>query len=154
MPRQRKLENCETIALTEEHNAIIQNKLSSKLKDPESFSIPRTISNIEFSIVLCDFGASVSLISLTMARQLGLHEIKHTNITLQLADRSIRYVLRVLENVLIKVYKFIIFVDFVILNMEENMSMSIILGRSFLTIAGTIINVKNGKLKFQLGKRM
>ncbi|XP_071922613.1 uncharacterized protein [Coffea arabica] len=152
MTRKRKLEDCETIALTEECSAIIQNKLPPKLKDPGSFSIPCTIGNVDFSKALCDLGASVSLIPLTVARQLGLHELKRTNITLQLADRSIRYPLGVLENVLIKVQKFIIPVDFVVLDMEEDISMPIILGRPFLATAGTIIDVKNGKLKFQVGE--
>ncbi|XP_071912279.1 uncharacterized protein [Coffea arabica] len=152
MTRKRKLEDCETIALTEECSAIIQNKLPPKLKDPGSFSIPCTIGNVDFSKALCDLGASVSLIPLTVARQLGLHELKRTNITLQLADWSIRYPLGVLENVLIKVQKFIIPVDFVVLDMEEDISMPIILGRPFLATAGTIIDVKNGKLKFQVGE--
>ncbi|XP_071933957.1 uncharacterized protein [Coffea arabica] len=152
MTRKRKLEDCETIALTEECSAIIQNKLPSKLKDPGSFSIPCTIGSVDFSKALCDLGASVSLIPLTVARQLGLHELKRTNITLQLVDRSIRYPLGVLENVLIKVQKFIIPVDFVVLDMEEYISMPIILGRPFLATAGTIIDVKNGKLKFQVGE--
>ncbi|XP_071939988.1 uncharacterized protein [Coffea arabica] len=152
MTRKRKLEDCETIALTGECSAIIQNKLPPKLKDPGSFSIPCTIGNVDFSKALCDLGASVSLIPLTVARQLGLHELKRTNITLQLADRSIRYPLGVLENVLIKVQKFIIPVDFVVLDMEEDVSVPIILGRPFLATAGTIIDVKNGKLKFQVGE--
>ncbi|XP_071921868.1 uncharacterized protein [Coffea arabica] len=152
MTRKRKLEDCETIALTEECSAIIQNKLPPKLKDPGSFSIPCTIGNIDFSKALCDLGASVSLIPLTVARQLGLKELKSTNITLQLADRSIRYPLGVLENVLIKVQKFIIPVDFMVLDMEKDVSMPIILGRPFLAAAGTIIDVKNGKLKFQVGE--
>ena len=87
----------------EEHGVVIQNKLLPKLKDPGSFSIPYIIDNIEFSKALCDLDASVSLIFLTVVGQLGLHELKRTNITLQLADRSIRYSLKVLENVLIKV---------------------------------------------------
>ncbi|XP_071917116.1 uncharacterized protein [Coffea arabica] len=152
MTRKRKLEDCETIALTEECSAIIQNKLPPKLKDPGSFSIPCTIGNVDFSKTLCDLGASVSLIPLTVARQLGLYEFKRTNITLQLADRSIRYLLGVLENVLIKVQKFIIPVNFVVLDMEEDISMPIILGRPFLATAGTIIDVKNSKLKFQVGE--
>ena len=43
---------------------------------------------------------------------------------------------------LIKVQKFIIPVNFVVLDMKENMSMPIILGRPFLASAGTIIGVK------------
>ncbi|XP_071906131.1 uncharacterized protein [Coffea arabica] len=150
MTRKRKLEDRETIALTKECSAITQNKIPPKLKDLESFSIPCAIGNIEFSKALCDLGASVSLIPLMVARQLGLHKLKCTNITLQLADRSIRYPLGVLENMLIKVQKFIIPVNFVVLDMEEDMSMPIILGKSFLTTAGTIIDIKNDKLKFQI----
>ncbi|XP_027122240.1 uncharacterized protein [Coffea arabica] len=152
MTRKRKLEDREIIALTEEYSAIIQNKLPPKLKDPRRFSLPCTIGNIEFSKALCDFGASVSLIPLTVARQLALHELKRTNITLQLADRSIRYSLGVLENVLLKIQKCIIPVNFVALDMEEDISIPIILGRPFLATAGTIIDVKNGKLKFQIGE--
>ena len=68
MTRRRKLEDCETMALMEECSAIIQDKLPLKLKNSENFSIPCTISNIEFSKVLRNLGASVSLIPLMMAR--------------------------------------------------------------------------------------
>ncbi|XP_071917054.1 uncharacterized protein [Coffea arabica] len=88
MTKKRRLVDSETIALTEECSAIIQNKLPPKLKDPGSFTVPCTIGNVEFSKALCDLGASVSLIPLTVTRQLGLKELKHTNIFLQLADRS------------------------------------------------------------------
>ncbi|XP_027169631.1 uncharacterized protein LOC113769374 [Coffea eugenioides] len=152
MTKKRKLVDSETIALTEECSAIIQNKLPPKLKDPESFTVPCTIGNVEFSKALCDLGASVSLMPLTVARQLGLKELERTNISLQLADRSIRHPMGILENVLIKVQKFIIPVDFVVLNMEEDVNVPIILDRPFLVTAGTIIDVKRGKFKFQIGE--
>ncbi|XP_071917208.1 uncharacterized protein [Coffea arabica] len=152
MTKKMKLVDSETIALTEECSAIIQNKLSPKLKDPGSFTVPCTIGNVEFSKALCDLGVSVSLISLTVVRQLGLKELKRTNISLQLTDRSIRHPMGILENVLIKVQKFIIPVDFVVLDMEEDVNVPIILGRPFLATAGTIIDVKRGKFKFQIGE--
>ncbi|XP_071939080.1 uncharacterized protein [Coffea arabica] len=152
MTKKRKLVDSETIALTEECSAIIQNKLPPKLKDPGSFTVPCTIGNVEFSKALCDLGASVSLIPLTVARQLGLKELKRTNISLQLADRSIRHPMDILENVLIKVQKFIIPIDFVVLDMEKDVNVPIILGRPFLATAGTIIDVKRGKFKFQIGE--
>ncbi|XP_027158370.1 uncharacterized protein LOC113759991 [Coffea eugenioides] len=152
MTKKRKLVDSETIALTEECSVIIQNKLPPKLKDPGSFTVPCTIGNVEFSKVLCDLSASVSLIPLTVARQLGLKELKRTNISLQLADRSIRHPMGILENVLIKVQKFIIPVDFVVLDTDEDVNVYIILGRPFLATAGTIIDVKRGKFKFQIGE--
>ncbi|XP_027109088.1 uncharacterized protein [Coffea arabica] len=153
MTKKRRLVDSETtIALTEECSAIIQNKLSPKLKDPGSFTVHCTIGNVKFSKALCDLGASVSLILLTVTRQLGLKELKRTNISLQLADRSIRHPMGILENALIKVQKFIILVDFVVFDMEEDVNVPIILGRPFLATAGTIIDVKCGKFKFQIGE--
>ncbi|XP_027156543.1 uncharacterized protein LOC113757463 [Coffea eugenioides] len=129
--KKRRVVDSETIALTEECSAIIQNKLPPKLKDPGSFTVPCTIGNVEFSKALCDLGASVSLIPLTV-------------------PRTIRHPMGILENVFIKVQKFIIPVDFIVLDMEEDVNVPIILGRPFLATAGTIIDVKRGKFKFQI----
>ncbi|XP_027178191.1 uncharacterized protein LOC113777357 [Coffea eugenioides] len=82
MTKKRRLEDSETIALMEVCSAIIQNKLPPKLKDPGSFTISCTIGNVEFSKALCDLGASVPLIPLTVTRQLGMKELKRTNISL------------------------------------------------------------------------
>ncbi|XP_041016163.1 uncharacterized protein LOC121258686 [Juglans microcarpa x Juglans regia] len=68
--KKRKFEDFETIALTWECSAIIQNKLPPKLRDRGSFSIPCTISDVNFSKALCDLGASVSLMPLPMSRKL------------------------------------------------------------------------------------
>ncbi|XP_038973113.1 uncharacterized protein LOC120105094 [Phoenix dactylifera] len=152
MSKKRKLEDFETIALTEECSAIIQNKLPPKLRDPGSFSIPCTIGDVDFSRALCDLGASVLLMPLSVSRKLGLKELKPTTISLQLADRSVKYPLGVLENVLIKVKKFIIPVDFIVLEMEEDTEIPIILGRPFLATAGAIIDIKNGRLTLKVGE--
>ena len=82
MSNKRKLEDYETIFMTEECSAIIQNKLPPKLKDPGSFSIPCTIGKVDFGKALCDLGASVSLMSLSISRKLGLKELKPTTISL------------------------------------------------------------------------
>ncbi|XP_057247487.1 uncharacterized protein LOC125492826 [Beta vulgaris subsp. vulgaris] len=89
--KKKKLEKYETIALSEECSAVIQKKLPPKLKDSGSFSIPCTIGDIKFSKALCDLGASVSLMPLSICKKLGLHNIKSTTVSLQLADRSIKY---------------------------------------------------------------
>ena len=46
LSNKKKLEECETVALTEECSAILQNKLLPKLKDPGRFTIPCTIGNL------------------------------------------------------------------------------------------------------------
>ncbi|XP_071926192.1 uncharacterized protein [Coffea arabica] len=80
MTKKRKLVDSETITLTEECSAVIQNKLPPKLKDPRSFRVPCTI------------------------------------------------------------------------DMEEDFNVSIIFGRPFLATAGTVIDIKRGKFKVQIGE--
>ena len=69
---------------------------------------------------------------LSMFKRLRLGEPKSTTISLELADRSYQHPRGIIENVLVKVGKFILPVDFVILEMEEDDSVPIILGRPFL----------------------
>ena len=100
--KKRKLEEHETVMLTKESSAILQKKLPPKLKDPGSFSIPCTIGKSYFDRALCDLGASINLMPLSVFRKLGLREVTPTTISLQLADRSIKYPRGVIEDVLVK----------------------------------------------------
>ncbi|KAL0458494.1 UNVERIFIED_CONTAM: hypothetical protein Slati_0476600 [Sesamum latifolium] len=95
-----KWENGETMKHNEECSAILQNKLPPKLKDPGSFYIPCTIGEINFEKVLCDLGASVNLMPYSIFEKLEMHELTPTIITLQLADRSIKYPRGIVEDVL------------------------------------------------------
>ncbi|KAJ9175446.1 hypothetical protein P3X46_013998 [Hevea brasiliensis] len=113
--KKRKLEDYGTVALTEECSAILQNKLPPKLKDPGSFSIPCLIGNKKIDKALCDLGASASLMPLSICKKLEIRELKHTTISLQLADRSVKYPVGILDNIPIKVGKFFILVDFFVL---------------------------------------
>ncbi|XP_065631235.1 uncharacterized protein LOC136068252 [Quercus suber] len=126
--KKQKLEEHETIMLIEESSAILQKKLPPKLKDSRSFTIPCTIGKSYFDRVLCDLGASINLMPLSVFRKLGLGEVKSTTISLQLADRFIKYLRGVIEDVLVKVDKFIFPVDFIVLDMDEYEEIPLILG--------------------------
>ncbi|KAL0366683.1 UNVERIFIED_CONTAM: hypothetical protein Sradi_3558400 [Sesamum radiatum] len=145
-----KWEGGETVKLNEECSAILQNKLPPKLKDPGSFSIPCIIGNIDFDKVLCDLGASVNLMPYSIFEKLGMHELAPSIITLQLADRSIKYPRGIAEDVLVKVGQFIIPVDFIVLDMEEDKNMPLILGRPFLATSRALIDVQKGQLTLRV----
>ena len=85
-----------------------------------------------------------------MFKRLKLGEAKPTTISLQLADRSYQHLWGVIENVLVKVDKFIFLENFVILNMEEDDKVPIILCRPFLTTGKAQINVQEGELKLRV----
>ena len=85
---------------------------------------------------LLDLGASVNLLPYSVYKQLGLRELKHTTITLSLADRSVKIPKGIVEDVLVKMDKFYYLVDFVVLDIEPVADginhVPIILGRPFL----------------------
>ena len=90
-----------------------------------------------------------------MYKQLGLGELKPTNITLSLADRSVKIPKGIVEDVLVKVDKFYYPVDFVVLDTEPIANgpnhVPIILGRPFLATANAIINCRNGVMRLTFG---
>ena len=143
--KKRSLEDPEIVALTEECSAVIQNNMPKKLGDPGSFSIPCVVGKRTFT-ALCDLGSSVSVIPQASNQRLQLGVLKSTSMTLQLADRTLRKPAGILEDVPVQVGNFAYPVDFVVLEMEDNLD-SMILGRPFLATAGALINVKGGKLK-------
>ncbi|XP_073064058.1 uncharacterized protein [Primulina eburnea] len=150
LSNKRKLVDFETVKLSEECSAILQNKLPPKLKDPGSFSIPCTIGSSLFSKALCDPGASINLMPYSCFEKLGIGEVKPTTISLQLADRSIKYPRGVVEDVLVNVDKFIFPMDFVVLDMEEDREIPLILGRPFLATGKDLIDVHKGELVLRL----
>ncbi|XP_075507472.1 uncharacterized protein LOC142544295 [Primulina tabacum] len=72
--------------------------------------------------------------------------------SLQLADRSVKYPRGVIEDVLVKVDKFIFPADFVELDMEEDVEMPLILGRPFLATGKALIDIQEGKLRLRVGE--
>ena len=57
---------------------------------------------------------------LSVFRKLGLGEAKPTTVSLQLADRLIKYSRGIIEDILVKVDKFIFPANFIVLDMEED----------------------------------
>ncbi|XP_063946126.1 uncharacterized protein LOC135151541 [Daucus carota subsp. sativus] len=150
LSRKLKLEELETMTLTEECSAVLQQKLPPKLMDLGSFTIPCTIGPLSFDKCLCDLGASINLMPLSVFKKLRLPEPKPTNMYLQLADRSITYPRGIVEDILVKVDKLIFPADFVILDFEEDKKIPIILGRSFLATGQTLIDVQKGELTMRV----
>ena len=150
LSQKRKLADFETVNLTEERSAILQRKLPQKLKDPGSFTIPCTIGNAIFERALCDLGASINLMPLSIFKRLGLGEARPTTVTLQLVDRSLKHPRGIIEDVLVKVDKFIFPADFIVLDMEEDKEIPIILGRPFLATGRAMIDVQRGELKLRV----
>ncbi|XP_016747158.1 uncharacterized protein [Gossypium hirsutum] len=104
----KRLSEYETVALTKECNAFLQNKLPPKLKDLRSFTIPSNIEEYYY-------------------------------------DRSLSFPEGKIQDVLVKVNKFTLPDDFIVLDLEADKEVSIILGRPFLPMGRTLIDVQKGE---------
>ena len=126
-----------------------------KYKDPRSPTILVNIGGTCINKALLDLGANVNLLPYSVYKQLGLGELKPTNITLSLVDRSVKIPKGIIEDVLVKVDKFYYPVDFVVLDTEPIASgpnhVPIILGRPFLATSNGIINCRNGVMQLTFG---
>ena len=126
-----------------------------KYKDPGSPTILVNIGGTCIEKALLDLGASVNLLPYSMYKQLSLGELKLINITLSLADQSVKIPKGIVEDVLVKVDNFYYPVDFVVLNTEpmaeSTHQVLIILGRPFLATANAIINCRNGVMQLTFG---
>ncbi|XP_019455104.1 PREDICTED: uncharacterized protein LOC109356228 [Lupinus angustifolius] len=149
LTKKRKLSE-ETVTLEAGCSAIIQKSLPEKTKDPGSFTIPVTIGELSVGKALLDLGASINLMPLSMLKRIGDLEIKPTRMTLQLADRSVKYPYGVAEDVLVKIDGLVFPVDFVIMDIEEDKEVPLILGRPFMKTARVIIDIDDGKLKVRV----
>ena len=141
--------------LTKQVSSIIQSKTLLKYKDS---GFPTITINIEGTCIdkaLLDLGASVNLLPYSMYKQLGLGELKPTNITLSLADRSVKIPKGIVEDVLVKVDNFCYPVDFVVLDTEpmaeSTHQVPIILGRLIFATANAIINYRDGVMQLTFG---
>ncbi|GKD90754.1 putative reverse transcriptase domain-containing protein [Tanacetum coccineum] len=93
--------------------------------------------------------ASVSVMPLLTYLNLGLGELAHTRLTVELADRTVKYPKGIAENVLVEIGKFTFPVDFIILYMPEDIKVPLILGRPFLFTAHAKIDVYKRKIIFK-----
>ena len=85
-------------------------------------------------------------------KRLSLGEFTPTAMTLQMVDKTMAQPEGILEDVLIKVGKFIFLVDFMVIHMEEDKQVPLLLGRPFLATRATLIDVKKGELTLRVGK--
>jgi hypothetical protein len=140
----------EKFLLNEEVSAIIQHHLPQRKPDFGSFVVGCRIGEESFDGTLMDMGTSINILPLATYQRLAIGPLKNTSVSLQLADGVTRLPIGIVEDVLIRVNKFILPADFVVLDMNEDVHMDeecpIILGKHFMAMAGVKINVQKGTI--------
>ena len=87
---------------------------------------------------------------LSIVKKLSFGELTPTTMSLQMVDRSMAQPEGILEDVLVKVGKFIFPMDFVVIDIEEDKKIPLFLGRPFLATGASLIDVKKGELTLRV----
>ncbi|GKD38106.1 hypothetical protein Tco_1258313, partial [Tanacetum coccineum] len=128
----------------------INNVIPRKEKDLGSFTLPCCINNTCFDNALIDLGASISVMPLSTYLNLGLGELDHTRLTMELGDRTMKYPKGIAKNVLVRIGKFTFPLDFINLDMPEDIKVPLILRRPFLSTAHAKIDVYKRKITLRV----
>nr|GEZ52615.1 hypothetical protein [Tanacetum cinerariifolium] len=128
----------------------INKSIPRKEKDLGSFTLPCFINNVCFDNALVDLGASVSVMPLSTYLNLGLGELAHTKLIIELVDMTVKHPKGIAKNVIVCIGKFVFPIDFIILDMPEDIKVSLILIRPFLSTARTKIDVYKRKITLRV----
>ena len=134
--------------------ATVKRSVHEKLEDPGTFTLPCSIGQLVFNNCLCDLGASVTLMPLSVARKLEFTQYRPCDLTLILADRSSRKPFGLLQDLPVMINGVEVPTYFVVLEMEAEPKDPLILGRPFLASVGAMIDVKDGRINLNLGKHI
>lgn len=98
---------------------------------------------------MCDHGSRISFMPISVAIACGIHgDLKPTRISIQLANKSVVKPKSIIKNVLVRVGKFIIPVDFIVVDIEKDRDIPLIFGRLFLAMGDVMIGVMERTVTF------
>ncbi|XP_076917088.1 uncharacterized protein LOC143577023 [Bidens hawaiensis] len=113
LKRNDQLGEVSSIPLSGDCSAVVLNRVPNKLSDPGVFTIPCMFESDIMSQALADLGASINLMPFSLYEKLELGELAPTCMSLSLTNRSVNYPQGIIENLLVKLDKFVSPVGFV-----------------------------------------
>nr|GEV71608.1 hypothetical protein [Tanacetum cinerariifolium] len=93
-----------------------------------------------------DLGASLKVMPKSMFEHLKLANLMKTNMLVEIDDMAKRAPIGIVENILVKIDKFLFLLDFVVIDMLNTRDETMILGRPFLATIHTEIDVFNTEI--------
>ncbi|XP_075111700.1 uncharacterized protein LOC142181916 [Nicotiana tabacum] len=138
----------EVVNVTHQVSSIFTTSTVQKKEDPGAFTIPCTIGEHDFVRALCDNGASINLMPLAIYKQAGLGIPRPTSMILQIVDRSIKRPVGIVDDVLVKLGKFHLPANFVILDCAVDKKIPINLGRPLISTGRALMDSERNEIKF------
>ncbi|CAA7049950.1 unnamed protein product [Microthlaspi erraticum] len=105
---------------THQFNLLTSPTFLPKVKDQGKFTLPCTLGHLEIDNALVDSGASINLISLSMAEKLGIAgALQRPTTSIMFGDATSKSPLGVFKNYHLKIGECIIQTDLTVMEMEE-----------------------------------
>ncbi|CAA7038880.1 unnamed protein product [Microthlaspi erraticum] len=126
---------------THQFNLLTSPTFLPKVKDQGKFTLPCTLGHLELDNALVDSGASINLISLSMAEKLGIAgALQRPTTSIMFGDATSKSPLGVFKNYHLKIGECIIQTDLTVMEMEEEKDLPLLLGTPFLSTVGASID--------------
>ncbi|GKC32993.1 reverse transcriptase domain-containing protein, partial [Tanacetum coccineum] len=120
-------------------------QLPPKELNPGSFTLPCTIGRLNLYATV-DLRASVNVMPKSICEHLKLANLKETNMLVKMVDMKKKAPLGIVENIMVRINKFIFPSDLVIIDMLGEPSETMILGRPFLATIHAQIDIFNREI--------
>nr|GEW84630.1 hypothetical protein [Tanacetum cinerariifolium] len=78
----------EEIRMNPRCSALLQNQLPLNEQDPRSFILPCSIGRLDFNNALANLGASISVMTLSMYKRLGIGKLEPINMVIKMVDNT------------------------------------------------------------------
>ncbi|KAL1548303.1 hypothetical protein AAHA92_16549 [Salvia divinorum] len=133
-------------------NPPVIQELPSKHADPGVFALPITVGWERVDHAICDLGASINVLPLSVFQRMERTVMTYTDRVIQLADGSCIKPVEILENATVKVRNFLYPTDFHVIRMSDTESAGssrVLLGRPLLKTAKAIIDVFEGTISLR-----
>ncbi|KAL7606842.1 hypothetical protein Lser_V15G20544 [Lactuca serriola] len=118
--------------------------------DPGCLSLPCEFGNNLKTYALADSGANINLMPFSFYQKQNIQKMKATKMTIHMANRSVTHRRGIVEDILVKIGRFVFPVDFVVMDMKEDVNVPIILGRPLLNTARALVDVRESKLTLRV----
>ncbi|KAL7618148.1 hypothetical protein Lser_V15G04350 [Lactuca serriola] len=126
-------------------------ELPKKMGDHGRLTLPCEFGNNLQTYVLADSGANINLMPYSFYQKLNIPNLKATRMTIHMANRSVIHPMGIVEDILVKIGKFLFPIDFVVLDMKEDNNVLIIFCRLLLNTAKAFVDIPESKFTLRVG---
>ncbi|XP_023747691.1 uncharacterized protein LOC111895868 [Lactuca sativa] len=137
--------------VVEQSSRLVLGELPKKIGDPGHLTLPCEFGNNLKTYASADSGASINLMPFSFYKKLNIQKMKATKMKIHIENRSVTQPRGIVEDILVKIGNFVFPIDYVIMDMKEDLDVPIILGRSLLNTTGALVDICESKITLRIG---